>query len=89
LTPSCSRPCTKSRSVATPRSTASQNHLAGRPISVRQDSWRYRLGKLIARHKLAFATLLAAAAALLAFTATVGRDWASAKAWLFRELRRG
>jgi eukaryotic-like serine/threonine-protein kinase len=40
--------------------------LNGRPISARPDSWRYRLGKLIARNRVASAVVAASVMAVLA-----------------------
>ncbi len=45
-----------------------ESYLAGRPISARSDSFIYRLGKLVRRHKAAFTTA-AAAVVLLAVLA--------------------
>jgi serine/threonine-protein kinase len=61
-----------------------ERYLAGRPVSARPDSLRYRCGKLIGRHKLAFAAALAAVAALLAFTAAL---WVQ-RGRILREQRR-
>ncbi len=43
-----------------------ESYLAGKPISARSDSFTYRAGKLVRRHKAAFTTAAAAAALLMA-----------------------
>ena len=43
-----------------------ESYLAGRPVSARGDSFAYRAGKLVHRHKTAFATAASAAALLVA-----------------------
>ena len=45
-----------------------ESYLAGRPISARPDTFAYRAGKLVRRHKAAFTTAAAAAVLLAAFT---------------------
>jgi serine/threonine-protein kinase len=44
--------------------------LDGRPVSARPDTWRYRLGKFVARNRLGVGVSLALLATLLAFAVT-------------------
>lgn len=45
-------------------------HLAGRPVSARPDSWRYRIGKFVARNPVGVAVSLLLVATLMAFAVT-------------------
>lgn len=50
-----------------------QKHLAGLPVSARDDTWRYRAGKFVHRHKAA--VLAGSLAAVALATGTVATAW--------------
>ncbi|MEM6793065.1 MAG: serine/threonine-protein kinase [Acidobacteriota bacterium] len=53
-----------------------ERHLNGLPVAARQDTWRYRAGKFIRRHRLGVG--LTAAAALMLTTLSLFLTWQSA-----------
>jgi len=52
-----------------------ENHLAGHPVRAQRDTWRYRSGKFLRRHRAAVGT--AVAVGLLLLSSGVGLLWSS------------
>ncbi|MEZ4415337.1 MAG: tetratricopeptide repeat protein [Gemmatimonadota bacterium] len=55
-----------------------RNHLTGRPVTARPDSWTYRWGRALRRNRLAAGLAVAAAAALIA--GMLGTAWQARRA---------